>query len=840
MRILLVAHGFPPAAMGGTEIYTHDLAHALRAAGDEVFVFTREANPALPEYAIRNVDDHGIPVTLVNNTFTACRTFEDTYRNAAIRRVGARVLDDVQPDVVHVQHLTCLSTELTREFAQRRIPTIFTLNDYWLICHRGQLLNLDYERCAGPFLNGCTRCTGTTDSRADSWNRLQHMRSICDDVTHFLAPSRTLRDRFLAFGIAPERITYQEQGIDRTRFRVLRRSDGGDLRIGFMGSLLRSKAPHLLFEAFAELPPNKASLHVYGSYAPYHGDDSYRDILAAAPRGKGVYIHGPVPHEDVASTLASLDVIVVPSIWIENAPFVIREAFAAGVPVIGSALGGMAEMIADDRNGLLFEAGNAQDLRRCLARLIDEPPLLDRLRSGIPTIKTITEDAEWTRGFYMAHLHRTRHPSGIRIRGSEPRDEQSTGFEGHVDRCEDGWLLGWAWNPDTPNDSIALDILVDGASTATVSATLYRPDLERAHKGNGRHAFEYRMPESINDGMPHEVRVVYAGTGRDLLRSPRTVCAADDQRRSAPPAALPGRTRHRSLFGGLWTDLPNAADVIAGKETLGWISADEARLLAEWTVNGFVVLPQAVPLAWIDELDKEVDEIWSGAASDRFFVEFWENGNKTIQPAGPPFKSGRVKLLDLYAHSERARQIVFSEPILRFLTLVFERPALAFQSLYFRWGSQQDMHQDTAFVKVSSPLEFAASWIALEDIQPDSGELEYYVGSHLLDDYLFAGRYKWMPFRSSEYEAFLESLHVRSRERGLERRRFRPNKGDVLIWSADLVHGGSKNSRDGVTRKSLVTHYCPTSCEPVYAGANAAFPRHQYSAAAHYTAPSRD
>lgn len=70
---------------------------------------------------------------------------------------------------------------------------------------------------------------------------------------------------------------------------------------------------------------------------------------------------------------------------------------------------------------------------------------------------------------------------------------------------------------------------------------------------------------------------------------------------------------------------------------------------------------------------------------------------------------------------------------------MFERPAVGFQSLYFRWGSQQAVHQDTAFVKVSSPMEFAASWIALEDIKSGSGELEYYIGSHRLDDYCFTG-----------------------------------------------------------------------------------------------------
>jgi phytanoyl-CoA hydroxylase len=225
--------------------------------------------------------------------------------------------------------------------------------------------------------------------------------------------------------------------------------------------------------------------------------------------------------------------------------------------------------------------------------------------------------------------------------------------------------------------------------------------------------------------------------------------------------------------------------------------------------------------------------------SRRAFVEVWEEGTQSIQPASRRFREERVKLLDVYAHSETARQIIFSAPILRFLTLVFERPVVAFQSLYFRWGSQQDIHQDTAFVKVSSPLEFAASWVALEDIQPGSGELEYYVGSHELDDYLFAKGQKWMPlpFNAATYDGFIQSLAERSRQRALGRERFLPKKGDVLIWSADLAHGGSKEALPGITRKSLVTHYCPINCSPVYGLPSSR--RRRYSDTALYSFPIR-
>src|SRR5262245_33644376 len=94
-----------------------------------------------------------------------------------------------------------------------------------------------------------------------------------------------------------------------------------------------------------------------------------------------------------------------------------------------------------------------------------------------------------------------------------------------------------------------------------------------------------------------------------------------------------------------------------------------------------------------------------------------------------------------------------------------------------------------------------------------------------------------LPFDPAIYDAFIRSLEERSRRRALPRTQFLPKKGDVLIWSADLAHGGSKNAEPGLTRKSLVTHYCPTTCEPVYGLEGGG--RHRYSEVTFYTVPAR-
>src|SRR6478672_1760836 len=122
MRILQVVHGFPPAASGGTEVYARDLAAAFAAAGDEVAVLTRHSDAHARELSLRQWTDAAVEVFSVNNTFHSCESFESSYSNPEVGRIAGRVLDQWRPDVVHVQHLTCLSTGIPRQAATRGIP----------------------------------------------------------------------------------------------------------------------------------------------------------------------------------------------------------------------------------------------------------------------------------------------------------------------------------------------------------------------------------------------------------------------------------------------------------------------------------------------------------------------------------------------------------------------------------------------------------------------------------------------------------------------------------------------------------------------------------------------
>ena len=445
MKVLIVAHGFPPHAQGGSELFADLHARTLQERyGDTVYVLTRECDRGAPEYRVRTEHRDGLTIGWINNTFSSTRTFSETYDNDEITRGAAGLVEAFEPDVAHVHHLTCLSTGIVSLLARRGVPCFLTLHDYWLLCHRGQLLDRDLERCAGPEPVGCDRCLGDVagvgragfafapawraldrsapsgaartlqhtgrglarlfgsrdESAREAIRRLEHMRGICSLVTHFFAPSESIRARHIEFGIEPNRMTHAPYGFDHRPFRRTTRTTSDTLRFGFLGSLMVSKAPHLLLEAFYTLTPPSVSLELFGDPVAYHGDDSYRARLAPLMDAPGVRVRGAISHDAVPSALASLDVLVVPSVWPENSPLVIQEAFLAGVPVVASRIGGIPEVVTDGVNGLLFEPGSSADLGRALRRFVDEPDLLTTLRRGIPSVRTIAEDVALTRDRY--------------------------------------------------------------------------------------------------------------------------------------------------------------------------------------------------------------------------------------------------------------------------------------------------------------------------------------------------------------------------------------------------------------------------------------------------------
>lgn len=374
-----------------------------------------------------------------------------------------------------------------------------------------------------------------------------------------------------------------------------------------------------------------------------------------------------------------------------------------------------------------------------------------------------------------------------------------------LDGVSDGQLYGWAWDSSMPTVRHTLVVKVDGKKVASLVADEDRPDLQDAGIGDGRYGFQFTVPSKWADGRQHVVDVQDTD-GASLPGSPWEGQLGTTGKGATVQATPNG---FRSRFGGLWTDLSNARDLADGKAQLGLMTAEERALLEAFIDDGYVIIRGAVPLDVVEALRADVQGLRNENPDD-VWVEV--NGHQHRRLELADFRT-RFKLLDLHRHYDSARRAMFAPRLARLLQLIFERPPLAFQSLYFERGIGQPLHCDTAYVKVSSPMEFAAAWIALEPIVAGSGELELYPRSHALPEKLFRGGRKSGPPPAHIYARQLRS---RCRKAGLANERFIAQPGDVLVWAADLAHGGSRVLDKTLTRQSFVVHYCPLNVQPIY------------------------
>ncbi|MEW6235578.1 MAG: glycosyltransferase [Candidatus Omnitrophota bacterium] len=223
------------------------------------------------------------------------------------------------------------------------------------------------------------------------------VRVLFNEVDLFIAPSPFLRQKFIEYGLPPDKIEFSDYGIASEAYAAEPRVPQIPIRFLYVGTIVEHKGLHVLIDAFNRLPLASAILDVYGNLDEFTG---YVKRIQAAVAHPGIRLRGRAENRDIPRILSNSDVLVIPSIWFENSPITIHEAFLARVPVITSRLGGMADLVRDGDNGLLFEVGNDNDLSRCLKRLVDDPAQIERLRPNPAEVKSIPADAQWTAAKY--------------------------------------------------------------------------------------------------------------------------------------------------------------------------------------------------------------------------------------------------------------------------------------------------------------------------------------------------------------------------------------------------------------------------------------------------------
>lgn len=401
MKIVLVIHGYPMRYNAGSEVYTQALAQAL-ADHHEVHVFSRQQNKFVPDYTLQEeVDsiDPRITLHIINLSQSL-----DQYRHESVDEQFGLLLDQLQPDLVHIGHLNHLSTSLVFEAHRRGIAIVFTLHDYWLMCPRGQFLQVRpkngsdlWPLCAGQDDRTCAeRCyaryfSGAGEEEAldlaywTHWvqRRMTHIRKVCTVIDLFIAPSRTVLQRFRdEFGLPDNKLVYLDYGFHRERLQGRLRPPGEPFTFAYIGTHIPAKGVHHLLEAFGRLS-GQPLLHIWGRPSGAE-TDSLHALLQAMPEEVQARIRWMGEYRNTAiiqQVFNRCDAIVVPSIWLENSPLVIHEALQARVPVITANAGGMAEYVKHEKNGLLFTHRNPVALAEQMQRLVQDPAFAQRLGS---------------------------------------------------------------------------------------------------------------------------------------------------------------------------------------------------------------------------------------------------------------------------------------------------------------------------------------------------------------------------------------------------------------------------------------------------------------------------
>jgi len=289
-------------------------------------------------------------------------------------------------DLLHCVH-PMRTGEVIRAAKERGMKVVLHLMDFWMICPRATLQRVDGSLCNGPdhgqnCVALCYQGHGVNERLLKRYaDNVEALRAVDAILSH----SRFLIDVFTQNGIDTKGFAYCRNGFDyaKANSNKLSRDRGDPINFGFIGTVLPHKGVEVLVDAFKKVSSDNIRLKIYGGY---FGELEYYSRLAGkAEKDKRIEFCGSYDFNSISQVLDGIDVVVVPSLWYENAPLVIGAAQAFGIPVVATKLGGMKEMVVDGVNGFTFRLGDTDDLADKIRLISVDPSILTLLsRNTLP------------------------------------------------------------------------------------------------------------------------------------------------------------------------------------------------------------------------------------------------------------------------------------------------------------------------------------------------------------------------------------------------------------------------------------------------------------------------
>jgi glycosyltransferase involved in cell wall biosynthesis len=439
-RILHVPYTFFPDPSGGTEVYVQGLAVRLSALGHVNAVAAPAAGSSTYEHA-------GLQVY---RFATDLRPRLDLAYGVAdeVAAEGFRIIvAQVRPDIVHLHARTSAVSERLIDIGHALgARVVFTYHTPTASCARGTMMLFGESPCDGTIeAKRCLACAlaasgmpkplaraaavvpNSIYARTAAITGLSRQQSALNipglivsgrrrfldfigKVDHVVAVSQWVSDVLRRNAVPATKITLSRQGLaacGQVPLRAKLRGSAEPLRIAYFGRIDRFKGPDLLALALKMIPTARVEVDIFGIRQAIEPDQVYAWLTAQVQQDSRLTLRTAIAPEEVVGVMANYDLIAVPSRWLETGPLVVLEAFAAGVPVLGSNLGGIAELVRDGVDGVLVAPDDAAAWAVAIGRLAEDRRAIDALRARIVPPRTMDTVADDMTTLYAQILSRS-------------------------------------------------------------------------------------------------------------------------------------------------------------------------------------------------------------------------------------------------------------------------------------------------------------------------------------------------------------------------------------------------------------------------------------------------
>ncbi len=445
MKILHVVQGLYPDSFRGTEVYTYELSKELTKKHN-VFIFTVSSKKASPDFLIEDEKRDNLQIRWLH------RPLDFVLPYKLFRRYLEQYIEEIEPEVIHFQHLYACGYSIPKIIRKRKIPYLISIQDYYYLCPRIRLINKHREICDEPGLSSLRslRCGGCVSGQKCSlihfmyrtikfywW--LYRFRKLLNNAPLILAISEYVRAKYREFGFDSRKIIVNKWGVDLELFRFnISHKNQTYLNVVYLGGVIYDKGVHILIESFRNIN-GSVKLEIYGE-----GEKEYLDFLKKkANASPNISFMGRYDHKQIGEILSQTHILVVPSIWEEAYGLVIQEGLAAQIPIIASDVGGIKEQIFDGINGFLVKENDITALANKIQYVIDN---YDKIKAQLKysvSLEGLSQNSEiLTQIYEMLFKREFRYPISWQFRNDI--DDLSKFFNKEKNSIEENFVREWS------------------------------------------------------------------------------------------------------------------------------------------------------------------------------------------------------------------------------------------------------------------------------------------------------------------------------------------------------------------------------------------------------------